>query len=175
MRPHATAARRRWLVAAVGAAAGAALGAAGCGFELRRAPVLPFRSIAFDGFEPAAPLALELRRQIETSTTTHVVESPLQAQVVLRALRNDRQRSVVASTAAGQVREIELRARLRFRLTTPTGRELIAPTELMLTRDLTFDESLALAKEQEEDELFRAMQADIAAQVLRRLAAVPAP
>lgn len=147
----------------------------GCGFELRRAPVLPFDSIAFAGFTPAAPIAVALRRQIEQGTRTRVLESPSRAQVVLEALRDDRNRGVVASTTAGEVREIQLRQRLRFRLITPAGRELIPPTELLLTRDLSYDETLALAKEQEEAELFRAMQADIVAQVLRRLAAAPAP
>jgi LPS-assembly lipoprotein len=42
----------------------------------------------------------------------------------------------------------------------------------MQTRDLTFAESAALAKEHEENELFRDMQADVVAQVMRRLSAI---
>lgn len=172
--------RRRLLRAAgrLGWAAGAAALAgslSGCGFQLRRAPSLPFQSIAFAGFSPAAPIAVGLRRQIESGTSTRVVESVAQAQVVLESLRDERGRGVVASTAAGEVREIQLRQRLRFRLVTPGGRELIPPTELLQMRDLSYDETAALAKEQEEAELFRAMQADIVAQVLRRLASAPAP
>ena len=147
---------------------------AACGFELRRAPELRFGSIALAGFGRDSPLAAELKRSIEATATTRVVETPAQAQVVLQALADARERSVVASTAAGQVREIQLRTRLRFTLKTPSGRELIAPTELLQTRDLSYNESAALAKEQEEALLFRAMQGDIAAQVMRRLAAVPA-
>jgi LPS-assembly lipoprotein len=37
---------------------------------------------------------------------------------------------------------------------------------------MSFTESAALAKEQEEAALFRAMQSDIVSQVLRRLAAI---
>jgi LPS-assembly lipoprotein len=147
---------------------------AGCGFELRRAPQLRFRSLQLVGFKPGSPLAEELKRSIEASTTTQVVESAAQAQVVLEALADARERSVVASTAAGQVRELQLRARLNFRLRTPSGRELIAPTEISLSRDMTYNETAALAKEHEESFLYRAMQSDIVAQVLRRLAAVPA-
>ena len=164
--------RRRLLAAAAAASLGAAL--AGCGFQLRRAPELRFSSIALTGFGPASPLADELRRSIAASTTTRVVEAPSQAQVVLEGLADARERSVVASTAAGQVREITLRTRLNFRLRTPAGRELIAPTEIVLSRDMSYNESAALAKEQEEALLFRAMQSDIVAQVMRRLAAVPA-
>lgn len=40
------------------------------------------------------------------------------------------------------------------------------------TRDLSFNETNALAKEGEADLLFRDMQSDIAQQLMRRLAAV---
>ena len=72
-------------------------------------------------------------------------------------------------------RELTLRVRLSFRLDTPGGRELIPTTELLLERDLTYSETVALAKAQEEAELYGAMQGDIVQQVLRRLARVPAP
>jgi LPS-assembly lipoprotein len=147
---------------------------AGCGFELRRAPALRFSTIALIGFKPASPLAEELKRSIATSETTRVVEAAQQAQVVLQALADARERSVVASTATGQVREITLRTRFNFRLHTPAGKELIAPTEIVLSRDMSYNESAALAKEQEEALLFRGMQSDIVAQVMRRLAAAPA-
>lgn len=145
---------------------------AGCGFELRRAPDLQFRTVALTGFAPRSPLAEELRRSINLSRETRVVEVPSQAQVVLHAISDSREKSVVASTSAGQVRELQLRARLEFRLSTPAGRELIPATEIRLSRDLTYSETVALAKEQEEAFLFRAMQSDIVAQVMRRLATV---
>jgi LPS-assembly lipoprotein len=160
-------ARRRILLA--GVAAGAL---AGCGFALRRSPELSFRTIALAGFESRSPLADELRMNIDASRDTQVIDSTAQAQVVLEALSDARERSVVASTAAGQVRELQLRARLHFRLRTPAGKELIPPTEIVLSRDMSYSESLALAKEQEEALLFRIMQSDIVAQVMRRLAAV---
>ena len=153
-------------------AAAAAL--AGCGFDRRRAPEFTFSTIALAGFAPRSTLAEELKRQIATSPTTRVVDAAAQAQVVLEALADSRDRSVVASTASGQVREITLRARLEFRLRSHAGKVLIAPTEIVLSRDMSYNESAALAKEQEEGFLFRAMQGDIAAQVMRRLAAVPA-
>jgi LPS-assembly lipoprotein len=152
-------------------AAGAAAALAGCGFQLRRAPQLRFRTIALSGFDRFSPLAEELRVNIDATPTTQVVETP--AQVVLEALADARERSVVASTAAGQVRELQLRTRLQFRVRNAAGRELIPTTEILLSRDMNYSESLALAKEQEEQLLYRAMQTDIVAQVMRRLAAVP--
>ncbi len=159
-------ARRRMM------AAGAAVLLAGCGFELRRAPELAFRTIALTGFEAYSPLAEELRMQLGATPTTTVVPVVTQAQVVMEALTDTRERSVVASTATGEVRELQLRARLRFRLRSASGRELIAATEILRSRDMNYSESLALAKEHEEAQLFRIMQSDIVSQVMRRLAAI---
>ncbi len=151
------------------------LGLAACGFELRRAPELRFRTVQLAGFDARSGLAEELRRAIDATPSTKVVDAAAQAEVVFEALADVREKSVVASTAAGQVREVQLRDRLQFRLRTPGGRELIAPTQILLSRDMSYSETVALAKEQEEIALYRAMHADIVAQVMRRLAAVPAP
>lgn len=164
---------RRAVLAALG---GSALLSA-CGFALRQTPVLPFRRILLGGFAPRSPLEAELRRRLADSA--QVVDTPAQAEVVLQAIADKRERSVVASTAAGQVRELQLRVRFEFQVTAPGGRLLVPPTELLLSRDMSYSETFALAKAQEETELVDAMQADIVQQVLRRLAqanpaAVPA-
>lgn len=151
-----------------------AIGLSGCGFELRRAPELRFRTLQLAGFKAHSPLADELRRSIAASTTTRVVEAASQAEVVLEALTDLRDKGVVTSTTAGQVREVQLRYKLNFRVHTPAGKELIAATEIATSRDMTYNERDALAKEQEEELLYRAMQGDIASQVLRRLAAIQA-
>jgi LPS-assembly lipoprotein len=143
---------------------------AACGFQLRGSTDLPFSRIALEGFAPRSPLADELRRTL--SQSAEVVATPAQAQVVLHALIDRRERGVVATTTASQVRELQLRVRLEFRLTTPGGRELIPATELLMTRDMSYSETVALAKEYEELQLLRAMQSDIVGQVMRRLAHV---
>ena len=145
---------------------------AGCGFELRRPPELRFRTVRFTGFGPRSSLALELRLQIDASVATRVVEAAKDAEVTLRVDEEAREKSVVATTAAGQVREFELRHRLRFAALSPTGRELLPPSEILLKRNLTYTETAALAKEEEEEFLFRAMRNDIVSQVLRRLASI---
>jgi len=157
---------RRATITAMGASALLAA----CGFQLRGATELPFSRIALEGFAPRSPLADELRRTL--SQSAEVVATPAQAQVVLFALNDKRERGVVASTTAGQVRELQLRVRLEFRLATPGGRELIPATELLLTRDMSYSETVALAKEYEEAQLLRAMQTDIVGQLMRRLAHV---
>lgn len=161
--------------AALGACAAAALLLAACGFELRRTPEMQFETIQLAGFADNSPLARELRDSIAASPGTRVVESAGQAQVVLEALADSRDRAVVGSTATGLVREFQLRMRFEFKLHTPGGRELIAPTEITQVRDLSYNEGIALAKQYESASQFKAMQSDIVAQVMRRLAAVPKP
>ena len=151
---------------------GAAVTLSGCGFALKRTPELSFKTIQLTGFAPRSPLAVELRMNLEASPTTRVVESAGEAQVVLQALSESREKVVVAQTAANQIREFELRLRFDFRVRTAAGKDLIPDSEILLKRSLTYTETAALAKEQEEAFLYRAMQTDIASQVLRRLASV---
>lgn len=162
--------RRAWLA---GAAASSALllGAlSGCGFALKRPPELQLKRVQLRGFAALSPMADELRRQLRTSPGVTLVERANAAEVVLEALGDSREQVVAASTTAGQVRELTLRARLHFRAYTPSGRELIPATELVLSRDMSYTETAALAKDYEAQIMFRAMQSDLASQVLRRLA-----
>jgi len=156
--------RRRLLLAAP------LLALAGCGFELKRAAALQFDSIALTGFAARSPLAQELRTTLERSIS--VKESPAQAQVVLQALGEERLRRAVAFTASGQVRDIQLRTIFRYRAQTPAERELIPDSRIELIREMSFIESAALGKEQEEQDLFREMQSDIVLQVMLRLSTI---
>ena len=143
----------------------------GCGFALRQPQPLPMRSIALVGFAPASPLAAALKQELERAGAT-VRDKPAEAEAVFDTLQDAREKVVAASTAAGQVREVTLRVKLRFRVATPAGRLLLPASDLLLTRDMSYNETAALAKQQEELALYRAMEDDIVGQVLRRLAAV---
>ena len=52
------------------------------------------------------------------------------------------------------------------------GKILIDDVELLLERDISFNETQVLAKDAEEQLLYRDMRSDIVQQVVRRLAAV---
>ena len=106
-----------------------------------------------------------------TASATAPTAAP--AEVVLGVLTDQRERAVVGQTAAGQVRELQLRTRFRFRLRTPADRILIDDTELLLERDLSFNETQVLSKAAEDELLYRDMVNDIVQQVVRRLASVP--
>ena len=146
---------------------------AGCGFQLRREPTLPFKRIALSGFGTRSTQALALRRAV--GADVEVVTSPAQADVVVVALAEAQERGVVGFTAAGQVRELQLRVKLRYRVLGRDGHEWLGPTELSQLRDMTYNETQALAKQQEEQQLVRDMETDIARQVVRQLATLRRP
>ncbi len=139
-----------------------------CGFELRKEPELHFRSVGLTGFSRHSALEAELRRQL-SRTSVQVLDDPSRAQVVIEAERDTREKVVVVPTSAGQVREWELRLHLDYVLRRPDGEVLLPRTEMTITREMTYTETQALAKEQEEAQLYRAMQSDAIHQVLRRL------
>ena len=163
-------------------AAGAALVVAalpGCGFALRGTPKFAFESLRLQGSE-STPVARELQQTL-VDAGVRVFGTALPAspegetgQVVLTVLADQRERSVVGQTAAGQVRELQLRTRFRFHLATAAGKPLLEETELLLERDISFTETAVLAKEVEEALLYRDMQSNIVQQVMRRLAAARA-
>lgn len=147
---------------------------AGCGFRLRGVPEFAFSTL-FIAAPPGSPLARELQRTLEGAGGALRVLRDAQAlptaDAVFDLLAEQHERAVVGLNASGQVRELQLRLRVRFRLRTPQGDELIPETELLQSRDISYSETIALAKEAEEALLYRNMQTDIVQQLLRRLAA----
>lgn len=155
------------------AALGAAPVLAACGFKLRGATALSFARLQLIGAPPQSSLGQELRRQL--GGIVQLVEQPAQAQVVLKLEGAQREKLVTGLTSAGLVRELVLRLRLRFSLATPQGRVLIDGTDLVLQRDMSTNESAALAKAREEEEIFRVLERDAVLQMVRRLEAVVLP
>ena len=148
---------------------------AACGFRLRGAPDFSFNSIYIQAPQGSA-LARELTRTLKGSGgDATLITDPLQmpqAEVILEILSEQRERVVVGVNASGQVRELQLRLRTRFRLKGQQGQEYIANTELLQQRDVSYNESVALSKEGEEAMLYRNMQTDLVQQLMRRLATV---
>jgi LPS-assembly lipoprotein len=152
-----------------------ALGAsllAGCGFKLRSSQTFAFETVAVtpeSGGAVASELVRYLGNKVRPLAPPKGGEAP---QVIVDILQELREKTVVAVNATGQVREFQLRIRVKFRMRTPQGRELISDSEVTQQRDISFNESAVLAKEAEEGLLYRDMQSDIVQQLLRRLAAV---
>jgi len=155
---------------------------AGCGFRLRQAPTFDFASLRIAGLEGNA-VATELRSELRLNglravNGTDPVPPPVDGvpapgpDVILTVLTDQYERAAVGQTAAGQIRELQLRTRFRFRLRSSDGRDLIEDTEILIERELSFNETVALSKAAEESRLYADMTSDIVQQVVRRLAAV---
>ena len=151
-----------------------AAGLSGCGFQLRQSADLPFKSL-FLILPRQSALGTDLRRNLASNADLKVfteAKDMAASEVVLDVMSEVRERVVVGLNASGQVRELQLRLKVKFRLRTPQGKNLIPEVELQQQRDLSFLESAALSKEIEEAMMYRDMQVDIVQQMLRRLAAV---
>lgn len=161
-----------WSRRRLGAAVLAAGLLAGCGFKLRGNQVFAFKRIAIMP-NPGGAIARELRRSFGPDVQVLAPDEPVSsAQVVLTVSDESREKVVVGVNGSGQVREFQLRMRVRLRLTTAQGNELTEDAEISQQRDISYNETAALAKETEMALLFRDMQSDIVQQILRRLAAV---
>ncbi len=146
---------------------------AGCGFRLRGTADVPFETIHVPG--ATAGIALDLKRNIEAGTRARVVDDPKAAQALLQVTEEARSREILSLTSAGRVREFQLRYRVGFRVHDGKGGEFVPASVIQLTRDMTYSDAEILAKEQEEQLLFRDMRTDMVQQILRRLASAKPP
>jgi LPS-assembly lipoprotein len=145
---------------------------AGCGFKLRSSQNFAFQTVGITP-ETGGAVASELIRYLgDMVRPVAPVKGGEAPQVIVDILQELREKTVVGTNASGQVREFQLRIKIRFRMRTTQGKELINDTEISQQRDISFNESAVLAKETEEGLLYRDMQADIVQQLLRRMAAV---
>lgn len=166
--------RRVWLQGLCVVGAASLLSA--CGFRLRGSHT----SLAFERVWINSPAETDTLRRLAAQlqgsgvavrwSAPGLQDAPVD--VVLDVAQDQRERVVVGTTAAGQVRELVLRQRVRFRLRTPAGRELIPDTELVQERELSFTETQVLGKETEEALLYRDIEQAIVRQWMARLAAV---
>jgi LPS-assembly lipoprotein len=148
---------------------------AACGFQLRGSADVPFQSIYVAA--SAGGIGLDLKRNIAAGTSAKVVDDPKQAEAILVFTEEARQREILSLTATGRVSEFTLRYRVGFRVHDGKGVDFVPATTVVLFRAVTFNDSVVLAKETEEEQLFRDMQSDMVQQIMRRLSAAhkPAP
>ena len=143
---------------------------AGCGFQLRGAYSLPYESL-FIAMPDYSVIAVNLKRAIRASGTTRVALSASDSQATLVPGAESRDRVILSVSGSGRVSELRLRYLYTYRITDDKGRDLVTPSSIELVRDLTYDDSNVLAKQQEEKLLWRDMENDLVQQLMRRLAA----
>jgi LPS-assembly lipoprotein len=142
-----------------------------CGFHLRGAANLPFKSI-YLGSATSTPLGIELKRNIEASGNTIAVPKEQGAEAIMEVLAQSQEKVILTLNSQGRAREYVLYYKFTFRLKDAQQKELMAPTQITLKRDISYNESQELSKVAEEALLYRDMQTDLVQQILRRLAAL---
>lgn len=146
---------------------------AACGFQLRGTASLPFETI----YVPNATsgIALDLKRNIRSGTNTRVLDEAKGAEALLKFSEESRQKEILSLSSAGRVSEYRLIYRVRFSVSDAKGTDFLPPSTVTLTRDMTYDDAQVLAKEAEEQLLFRDMQLDMVQQIMRRIATAQKP
>lgn len=141
-----------------------------CGFHLRGESTLPFETLNIAIYE-GSQLGADLRRGIAAGSRTRLVENAAEAQAILQVIGEQREKVILSLTSSGRVNQFLLRYRFVFKVHDGKGRDILPPNEILLTRELTFSDTQVLAKEVEEQLLYRDMQRDMVQQIIRRLAA----
>jgi len=140
-----------------------------CGFQLRGEPQTGIKALHVSAAVGSGVYG-DIRRAL-AGTSTRVVASPSEAQAHLRILAEGREKTVHTITGTGRVYEFRLRLVVRYELVVP-GRELplIASTEAEARRIITYSETAPIAKEAEEQLLYKDMQVELADRILRQIA-----
>lgn len=147
--------------------------AAGCGFQLRGAAQLPFKTF-FSSAAPSSIFGGELRRTVRINGAT-VVDRRDQAQARFDLLSEVQEREITALSTSGRPREFQLRLRLRWQVRDAAERDLVAANEMVLRRLINVLDNQGVANQDEEALLYRDMQKDAIQQILRRLSTMKMP
>lgn len=143
---------------------------AACGFQLRGDYALPFQTMSI-ALAPSSELYAQLKRSIEASSPTRIVDDPKDAEANLVVLGDRNEKVILTLSSAGRALEYDLVRTFSFKVSGPNNTDYISPSQITLRRDMTFNDDLVLSKESEEVLLWRDIQNDLIQQLLRRLAA----
>jgi LPS-assembly lipoprotein len=157
----------RWI------AAGLALAAlAGCGFHLQGMARLPpaFSTTRVDAADRYSDFHRALTDALRVSGSA-VVGRGAEAGATVEILKDESGQHVLAVSATNTPTEYEVYYTVRYRVRVG-DREAISPQTLNMTRTYSFNETAVLAKEHEQEVIQAALAHDIAALVMRRLAAL---
>jgi LPS-assembly lipoprotein len=149
-------------------------GPVACGFHLRGEAHYAFETLYLNS--PASqPLTLELRRSLEGAGSAKLVSSPDQAQAILDVTSVENNKQILSLSSGGKVAEYLLTKRVLFRVRDAAGNDWLPTSELLVRRTYTYNDTEALAKEVQEQRLWREMQDDAVAQMVRRLQTAKKP
>jgi LPS-assembly lipoprotein len=174
---HAPSAHRSRLPIAFGGTVAAVILAcaiSACGFHLRGEATYAFTSLYLNS--PATSgITTELRRALRAAGSAKVVDKADEAQVVLDINSVEDDKHILSLSSGGKVFEYLLTKRVLFRVHDAEGNDWLPTAEVIIRRTYTYSDTEALAKEYEEQRLWREMQTDAVQQIVRRLQAAKKP
>lgn len=142
---------------------------AACGFQLKGASPLPFKTI-YTNIPENSEFGSNLRRAIVASSPgTRFVDEPGEAEALLLQLSNNQHLRELSIDAQGRVEEYELNLEFVFELTDAKRRIVLPPTTLRATREIPYDDSIVQAKQSEIENVFRQMRQSLVDRMLRLL------
>ena len=144
---------------------------AGCGFQLRGATNLPFKTL-YIGIPDTSPIAVELKRHIRGNGPTQIVARPADAEAILTIVNQTNRSDLLTLSVAGLAIQYSLVYTVEFRVHDGHGHDFIPTTAITVSRILRVNSNAVLAQEQEINQLFTDMQSDAVQQMLRRMEAV---
>jgi LPS-assembly lipoprotein len=146
-----------------------ALTLAACGFQLRGATELSFKTLHIQGSK------LSISRELQQSFKANgiqVVESAEDAQLLLELVNEINEKRILSLSGGGLVREFELNYSVNFRTREPAN-ALWGPVQtVQVRRDFSYNDNALLGKLDEEARLNTDMRKDAVREVLRRLTAI---
>ena len=141
---------------------------AACGFHLRGEEHYAFDTL-FVSAPPALPITIELKRSLAGIGSAKLVATAQAAQVILDIVSVEDNKQILSLSGGGKVREFLLIKRVLVRVHDNEGNDWLPTSEVLVRRSYTYSDTEALAKEAEEQRLWREMQTDAVQQIVRRL------
>jgi LPS-assembly lipoprotein len=145
-----------------------------CGFHLRGEAHYAFATL-FLNSPPALPITTELKRSLEGIGSAKLVAAAAGAEAVLEVNSVDDTKQILSLSGGGKVAEYLLTKRVMFRVHDNDGQDWLPTAEVLVRRSYTYSDTEALAKEAQEQRLWREMQTDSVQQIVRRLQAAKKP
>jgi LPS-assembly lipoprotein len=145
-----------------------------CGFHLRGEAHYAFDTV-FLSAPAALPVTVELKRSLEGIGSAKLVATPQAAQVVLDIVSVEDNKQILSLSGGGKVSEFLLIKRVLVRVHDNDGNDWLPTSEVLVRRSYTYSDTEALAKEVQEQRLWREMQTDAVQQIVRRLQAARKP
>lgn len=143
-----------------------------CGWQLQGARRIPesLSPLYLDLTDAHSPFAESLSRRLREAGV-NVTDERSQAQAILRVSGDASGHTVSSVSALNEPQQFEVYYNVEYRLDlrADDAANLLAPQSLSATRTMSYDKTLALAKQREELSLRDTLAAELADQVMRRL------